>query len=420
MSEILRRRAGPRAFPDLLIRLRWAAAGGQTLAILAAVHALRLPLPTLSLWAGVAALVLFNLAAIGLRRRALQLHPGVHLAVDIALLSWQLQHSGGIANPFVSLYLVPIALAAVALPRPWVYACMATTTAAYLSLALWAPALPHVHGARVLDFDLHLAGMAVNFLLSAGLFAFALGQLAHLRSEQERELSLLRERAARDQGIVALGTHAAAMAHALNTPLGSLQLILDDLDSARDRHELDAEIAQSRQLVQRCRDQVRGLVERAQQRDAVPRPLDQQLTELLERWRLTHPHFELRLTALPANLPDCPPQPLLEHALTCLLDNAAEASGVRGSPRIELAAELSPDTLRIEVRDHGPGPLPARTAPLAPLFESSKAEGLGIGLALSQAGIERLGGRLALRGHPQGGSVAELDLPIAALKVPQP
>ena len=55
--------------------------------------------------------------------------------------------------------------------------------------------------------------MAINFLLSALLFAVALRYLGNMLGERERELSRLRERAARNEGILALGAHAAALAN---------------------------------------------------------------------------------------------------------------------------------------------------------------------------------------------------------------
>ena len=71
--------------------------------------------------------------------------------------------------------------------------------------------------------------------------------------------------------------------------------------------------------------------------------------------------------------------------------------------------------LRGSVRDFGAG-LDAATALPGRLFQTSKPDGLGLGLALSHATVERLGGTLAID-EPDGGGVRvrfELPLSVAA------
>ena len=95
-----------------LVRLRWVAVVAQLVVFAGVDHWLHIALPWRPLLAGVVVLALVNA---GIQRaarhgRIAPLTPA--LAVDIGVLSWQLYWSGGPANPFVSLYLVPIALAA--------------------------------------------------------------------------------------------------------------------------------------------------------------------------------------------------------------------------------------------------------------------------------------------------------------------
>lgn len=405
-------------FLRLLTDLRWLAVAGQPLAIVIAISGMDMPFAPQPLWAGVAVLILFNGWAQWRCNRGLARSPfelALHLMVELGVLTWQLYWSAGTANPFVSLYLVPIALVAVALPLRWVLGVGLGACAAYLLLALFAPGWPHMHGARALQLDLHLWGMAINFLLSALLFAVALRYLGNMLRERERELSRLRERSARNEGILALGAHAAALAHALNTPLGSMQLILDDLELAPDDAEAQDDLRTLRQLAGECRARVQSLVTQAQSVEAQPLPAGEFLGEVIERWRLLRPALRLQATGLDAASTPIRPEPLLEHLLLALLNNAADASIEAGEQRIELALALQADTLRLEVRDHGPGMDSAAARRLQALFETTKPQGLGLGLALSHATVEHFGGHLALRPHPQGGSVVEVRLPLAAL-----
>ena len=146
-----------------LIKLRWAAVAGQLLVIGVVALAFEIALPLLPLLSGVAALVLFNLVAMAWAWRGHRLPVLAALVIDLVLLSWQLYWSGGPANPFVSLFVVPIALAATWRSARSVLVTAVLAIAAYSMLWFQHRPLPHVHG----EFDLHLFGMWVNFLLTA-------------------------------------------------------------------------------------------------------------------------------------------------------------------------------------------------------------------------------------------------------------
>lgn len=401
-------------FLRTLILLRWAAVAGQSLAIVAATRGLGVPLAQAPLWAGVAALAAFNLIA-SLRPPAAPvttLRALAHLAADIAQLTLVVGLSGGATNPFVSLFLVPIALATLALPVPAILLVAAMATLGYALAAWLGPSLPHVHGLAGL-FDLHLAGMAVNFLLTAMLFVAVLTRLAALRDQREREIASLRERQARDEGILGLATHAAAMAHSLNTPLATLTLLLDDLaEDLSPQPGLRSEVVRAQELVAVCRDQVRELARAADPGRQRVLALSDWVDELVARWELLRPEIQLeRRIALP--LAPVRADPAVAHLLQALLDNAADASRERGRERVVLELSLDADALVGAIADEGSGAVGDGRTP--GLRRSDKAHGLGVGLALSHATVERLGGRLELKTGGDG-SVARFRLPLASLR----
>ena len=88
--------------------------------------------------------------------------------------------------------------------------------------------------------------------------------------------------------------------------------------------------------------------------------------------------------------------------------NAADAS----PEQVELALFWTAQDWRLEIRDHGPGIDPAVAASLGTGFVSTKDQGLGVGLIVSQASINRLGGEVSLHPHPQGGTVTGIELPL--------
>ena len=408
-------------FLRTLVLLRWCAAAGQALAIAVTLYVLELPLPAGPLWTGVAALLAFNVHATnairGVRERApapAAVPAGIavsHLAFDIAELTWAIAWSGGAMNPFVSLFLVPVALATLALPIRHILLVAVLAASGYTLAALLGPALPHIHGLAG-TFDLHLAGMAVNFALSTIVFVAVLTHLAAARDAREREIAQLREQAARAEGILGLATHAAAMAHALNTPLGTLTLMLDDLaEDCTDRPQLGADIERARAVVAVCRDQVRKLVHEAHPDSHVLQPLADYIDSVIARWELLRPSMHLtRDIELPRL--SIRADPALAHLLQALLDNAADASAGQGRSDLSLRLRVNDHALIGDIVDHGGSALDQR--PLGALFASSKTDGMGVGLALSHATVERYGGELSLQpGHD--GAITRFRLPLAKL-----
>lgn len=401
-----------------LATLRWFAVAGQVAAVAAAVHVLGLPFAPLPLWAGVAALALFNAWAAPRARRLAETslrETLLHLGVDIANLTWMIAWSGGAMNPFASLFLLPLALAAVALPWRAVAGVLVACGAGYaLSTVLGRP-LPHLHGVLGDTLDLHLWGMAANFVVSGAVVAWFLTRLADTLRRREQELARLREQFARHEGIVALATHAAAVAHELNTPLGTLTLMLEDaVADAPAGSERRADLDLMATLVDECRDRVRQLAQPADGwRVAQPRSLRAALDQLIERWQLLRPAVALaRADALPEDIVvswDAG----VGHLLQALLNNAADASQAAGSSRVQLNLCWEQGRLCGSVRDFGTGVDAGSGAWPGRLFQTSKPDGLGLGLALSHATVERLGGMLAMDEADGGGVRVRFELPLS-------
>ncbi len=191
--------------------------------------------------------------------------------------------------------------------------------------------LPHVHGVMGDAFNLHKAGMLVNFLVSAGVMLVFFARLATLWRDRQRELAALRERFARNEGIIALATHAASVAHELNTPLATLTLMLDDLGETSDHGLPREDLRTLRTLVDQCRDRVRALAAPAQEHDALV-----DLEEVIDRWQLVRPSVALERVG---SIGDARVDASVGHLIQALLNNAADASQQAGNNKITLRLE---------------------------------------------------------------------------------
>jgi two-component system sensor histidine kinase RegB len=393
--------------------LRWLAVGGQTTAVVAATVGLGLQLDAMPLYAGCAALAAFAGWASWHTRRLSTASTRtvlIHVGVDLIALTWMLYWSGGPANPFVSLYLLPIALVAFALPPRAVLLVALIAAAGYSLLMLDHVPIPHQHGdARF--FDLHLVGMWVNFLLTAALVTALATRLAGLIGAQRRAIAEAREAALRNEGILAVATLAAATAHTLNTPLSTIAVVLADLaEDCADDSCLAPELSTLRRQVEVCRDAVRRLAVEAEPAPRTPIALDALIRRSLDRHQVLRPDGNVDVEGIEALASmQVLDDPRIEHLLLNLLNNALDASREAGRGGARLVLALDSQVLQLTVRDHGRG---FDRAPAD--FTSNKPQGLGLGLTLSRVIAEHYGGRIATRGRAGGGEV-EVALPLDRL-----
>ncbi len=393
--------------------LRWFAVFGQLAAVWVATEALGLHLDPRPLFAGPLMLATFAVWASRRVRRLARVGVAevlAHVAVDLFVLTWLLYFSGGPANPFVSLYLLPIALVAFALPPRAVLVVALAAAGGYTLLMLRHVPIPHHHGDAAF-FDLHLVGMWVNFLLTAAVVTIFATRLAALIAEQRQALARAREQALRNEGILAVATQAAATAHALNTPLSTMAVVLSDLIEA---HTPDAELAADlrtlRAQVDACRDAIRRLAVAAEPAARAPLPLNALVQRALERLQVLRPDARPEVAGLDAlDRVRVVDDPRLEHLLLNLLNNAFDASLAAGRVGATLKVDLSENHVHVTVRDLGCG----FARPPAD-FTTDKPDGLGLGLTLARVIVEHFGGCIDTKVQADAGEV-RVSLPLARL-----
>jgi len=102
----------------------------------------------------------------------------------------------------------------------------------------------------------------------------------------------------------------------------------------------------------------------------------------------------------------------MEQVIFNLIRNALEALADAPEKRISVRLDTDGETALLEVRDTGPG-VPAELLPrLFTPFTTSRADGTGLGLALSQRLVERVGGEIVYV-QPPHGALFRVTLPLA-------
>jgi two-component system sensor histidine kinase RegB len=413
---------GARELALTLARLRFLAVAGQTAIVFAAAHWVTPQIAQGALYAGIGVLAVF--AALSWWR----LHRGwpvsenevvAHLAVDIGVLCYLLYLTGGATNPFVSLYIMPVVLAATALSVWRMATVMVLSGGAYALLMFEYRPLPfaHLHDAGS-SFNLHVLGMGIEFATSASLLGFFTWRLALALRERERAMQRERERALRDESILAIATQAAGAAHELNTPLSTIRTLIAELRRMPRAEEFSTDLDLLAAQTERCRDILREMVAAGTEPLATePRILSLEVfaDDCRQRFELLRPEVQLDF-APDATCRELKARfaPSLQHALVALLNNAADASAALQQPVVHFGVRPDRDAVEFVVRDFGSGlTAPARDA-AGRRFFSDKRDGLGLGLALATATAERLDGELRVESPAGGGTLMRLRLPLRA------
>jgi len=398
-----------RALLGRLLAVRVSLIAGWAVGILWLHWGLAIRMPLLPMAAVLALMTLFSLSTawrLRLDVPATQVEFLAHLLADLTAFAVLVFFSGGATNPFVSLMLVPVIIAAISLRPRWVW-LLAAVAGGYFALLLFIYQ-PLAIADPVAAYGMHLGGMWFNFLISAALIAFFVTRMHAALRGRDQELSALREKQLRDERIVALGTQAALAAHELATPLATIQTTAHELaaEFANDP-DIGADCRLLEKQAQACKRILTQLAARAQDTPPAAQPLDAWLAALIERWQVLRPDAQIT-TGLPADRRDFTPPDGLEQAIQNVLNNAADAS----PDAVEFDAETQPDALVVDIADRGPGFTPEQKAQAGRvLFSGKQGRGWGMGLALTHATLERLGGSLTLTERDGGGTRVRIRLP---------
>jgi two-component system sensor histidine kinase RegB len=394
-----------------LISLRWWLLAGEIVAIFAVPPLLGIPLPRSAMVLVIALQALANMLAAHRFGQVGTFSDGelfLQLVTDIVALAVLMFFSGGAANPLISLLLPPVAVAALALPARLVMLLSGLAIVAYSLLNVLYLPLPIADAERAAR--LHLAGMWFTFVLSVAMLAWFVVRMTASIRERDAELAAVREKALRDERVVALGALAAGAAHELSTPLATMAVIAGELERDTTLPAMAREdIAVLHRQVTACKQIISGLAERAGAErldSAAAVQAERWLTEVFERWRGLRPRVdaELHFGAVPPRLTFVV-DTTLEQGLLNLFNNAANAG-----TKIRVTAAGDITGLTVEVCDNGPGFAPhiLEQAGLTPF--PAHAGGSGIGLFLAHAAVARLGGQLSLHNDARGG-IARVRLP---------
>ncbi|WP_374525888.1 ATP-binding protein [Sphingopyxis sp.] len=405
----------------LLIQLRWLAVGGQLATIGVVTGFLHIHLPLAPLVAAVAVLIAINFASLALLRRGRAVTNAELTAVllfDVAALGWQLYHSGGLANPFASLFLLQVVIGAILLTpaSSWAIVVAALAAIGVLALEPTPLILPAPYAAD--PMGLYLKGSLVCFLLIAVLLVAFVTRISRNLRDRDAALATSRQRAAEEDHIVRMGLLASGAAHELGTPLSTLSVLIGDWKKAptiaRDA-ELQEDLADMDAAVRRCKAIVSGILMSAgEARGEAPQVTTMRafLTALVEEARAGRRPGTVEFNDLFGPDMAIISDPALRQVIGNVLDNASEVS----PDWIAVTAMRDGEMAVIEISDRGPGFSGEMISRFGQPYSSTKGRaGGGLGLFLLVNVLRKLGGSASVANRDAGGAMVRIVLPVSAL-----
>jgi two-component system, sensor histidine kinase RegB len=398
-----------------LILIRWIAVFGQLTAVLSVHYGFGFKLPLGPALAAMGASVLLNLAAQaqrGARPRLADRDAALYLGYDTLQLTLLLYLTGGLQNPFAILILAPLTVAGTILSRVSVTALTVLALCCLTGLALWQFPLPWANGAVGLP-PLYLLGIWLALSLSAIFITAYVWSVAQEARSISDALAASQMALEREQRLSALGALAAAAAHELGTPLGTIHLVAKELAS---EIPPDSPLAEDIALLQsqslRCRDILAELSRKPEAEGG--EPFDRLTVAALidaagAPHRLGHIQFVLETDAVagPA-VPMIRRSPEIIHGLGNLIQNATQFA----RSRVTVRARWDLETLTITVTDDGPGFPQSLLNRIGEPYISTRVEGgradgrphMGLGIFIAQTLLERTGAVVGFANSRSGGA----------------
>jgi len=405
--------------PHTLLNLRWLAILGQIAAIVFVHNFLRFDLPLVPLIAAIAAATAVNIGFYALSRGKKRLssrEASIQLVFDQLHLSVLLYFTGGLQNPFAVMMLLPLTISATMLSGRATVFMLALAAACLLFLTRLHMPLPWAADANLYLPPTYLIGLWAGISLSMVFVATYAYRVSADARKRAHAVVALQSALNREQRLSAVGGLAAAAAHELGTPLGTIALVSKDLQAQMDAYP---ELADDFRLIesesQRCRAILADISRRsdAEGEHFTRMPITAIIKEIAQNYEDRGVRIEITASPMPGaetRAPVVSRAPELRHGVANFISNAVRfAASV-----VEVDVSWDASNIHVVVCDDGPGfsedILPRLGAP----FVGSEAgrggeRGMGLGIFIATTLLGRTGASIEFENEDDAGAVVDIS-----------
>lgn len=408
---------------DTLVRLRWLAIAGQLIAVTTVGFGFGYPMPLTASLSVIMLSLGLNIWLWWLYPRPIRIsdkQAALVLGFDLLQLGALLFLTGGLSNPFSVLLLAPVLISATILRLPTTVLLGVLVSVLISTLAIWHLPLPWAGGVPPVFPLIYRLGVWSAMIVAVGFICTYAWRMAHESRNLANALAATELALEREQHLSELDGMAAAAAHELGTPLGTITVVAKELSRDIDADSaLGEDIALIQTQAERCRAILAKLSSMGGSHDAVI--TNKTLVAILDD--LVSPHREFGVPiqvkghgAEPA--PIMRANPALTYGLGNLIENAADFA----KARVLVEGSWDETEVSIKVEDDGPGFASDVLARLGEPYISRRKDhgrggqltgvggGLGLGFFIAKTLLERAGARVSVK---NGGG----DLPGACVTI---
>jgi len=397
-----------------LVMIRWLAVVGQMSALLGVHYILEFDVrPEITVPIVLASSLMnmwFSLRA-DRNTRLTEAQSAAHLTFDLAHLTALLFFTGGLANPFAVLMLAPASVSASILGRSSTKFILAVSLSMVSALAFTPYGLPW-DGPPPKVEPLILLSVWISLCFTLIFLTLYMARVGREGRERARALAATQAALEQEQRLAALGTLAAAAAHELGTPLGTILLAAKELaDSWEGDEHTQADLNLIVEQTTRCRNILAELRQKRTAGDS--NHFTYMNPEALLR-EAGAPHeqrgISVRYQSTGENIVNIRRTPELIHAFRNIIENAVGFA--RDS--VNISVIWSSDALNIIVRDDGPGFDPQIIKRLGEPYVTTrqptpgKDGGLGLGLFIAKTLLVRSGADVQFEQNSPSGALINI------------
>ena len=405
-----------------LINLRWIAVLGQTITCLVVEYFFGFQLPWLEILLTILALIISNLALYprySINNRLSETATTVVIAADILQLALLIFFTGGLSNPFVVLFITPIAITVTSLP------IRSTSILIFLTIIFITilGSFNYPLESNMLDLSvppIFILGMWVSLFVTILFLTFYAGGLTDESRKISAALKVAENLLVKEKNLSSLDGLAAAAAHHLGTPLGTISLIANELkndESINENAKKDLMILSEE--VDKCKKILGSLGEKPSSDDDLITKIELQalLEELCELIKVKEIKFSINFNDNDPGMKEI----LLRRRSELLLglSNIIENAADFASTTVELNVSKSGKFINLEINDDGKGFSNSILSRIGDPYVSSRSkssnngDGLGLGFFISKTLLERLNISVQAynKVHPEYGAVVLIKIP---------